>query len=76
MWANLTVIGAASMILILGYTGYTMYLPGFDDDAQEWVEELHEGAANAVLILGGIHGLVALFKRQISGMITGWKIVK
>jgi len=65
-----------ALILILGYTGYTMYLPGFDDDAQEWVEELHEGAANAVLILGGIHGLVALFKRQISGMITGWKPVK
>lgn len=61
--------------LATGATGYAVY----EDLGGHWLEELHEGAADAVLALAAIHiagvMVASLLHREnlVSAMITGFK---
>lgn len=73
------VMMVALMILLAGVslTGWMMGLDTFW--GEEWLEELHEGVANAILVLAGLHAAAALFEswrhreNLVWSMVTGRK---
>lgn len=69
----------ALMALVLGL-GLTGWMQGTDTwFGEEWVEELHEALANALMVAAGLHALAALVMGRlervglIRAMITGVK---
>ena len=67
-----------ALVLSLGLTGYLQTTDMFWGD--EWLEELHEGLASALLGLAGLHAAAALVVGRLEGtnligaMITGVKV--
>jgi cytochrome b len=76
-------LGALMMLALLltvaglGLTGWMQGLDAFWGD--EWLEELHEGLANALLALAGVHALAAIVMGRLErvnlvrAMLTGVK---
>lgn len=69
----------ALMALVLGL-GTTGWLQGTDAYfGEEWLEELHEGLANTLLLLAGLHAAAAIVMSRLEGvnlvraMVTGKK---
>ena len=69
----------ALMALVLGL-GLTGWLQGTDAYfGEEWLEELHEGLANTLLLLAGLHATAAIVMSRLEGvnlvraMVTGKK---
>ncbi|MFK8250073.1 cytochrome b/b6 domain-containing protein [Ancylobacter terrae] len=75
--------GAVMMLLLMGLlaavslTGWMMSLDAFW--GEDWLEELHEGIANAILVLALLHAGAALFEswrhreNLVWSMVTGRK---
>lgn len=74
---GLMILGLMSLVLLLGLTGWMMSLDLFWGD--EWLEELHEGLAEVLMVLVLIHvAVVSLYSRfgkdnLIRAMLTGRK---
>jgi cytochrome b len=73
----LMMLALMALVLSLGLTGYLQTTDMFWGD--EWLEELHEGLASALLGLAGLHAAAALVGRLertnlIGAMITGVKV--
>jgi cytochrome b len=70
------IYGLLLLGLVTGVTGYATY----DQIGGEWLEELHEGAANSMLALVGVHvaGVLvsSLLHREnlVRSMISGYKM--
>jgi len=68
-----------ALVLSLGLTGWMQGLDAFFGD--EWLQELHEGLANTLVALAGLHALAALVMGRlertnlIKAMVTGRKQV-
>lgn len=69
----------ALMLLVLSL-GFTGWLQGTDTYfGEEWLEELHEGLANTLMLAAGVHAAAALVMgrlervRLIKAMVTGKK---
>jgi cytochrome b len=71
------VVALLAMVALLGTTGWMMVLDGFR--GAEWLEELHEGAANAALALVVLHVLGVFWESArhgenlVAAMFTGLK---
>lgn len=76
---GLMILGLMALVLLLGLTGWMMSLDLFW--GEEWVEELHEGLAEILMVLVLIHvSVVSLYSRfgkdnLIKAMWTGRKSV-
>ena len=74
----LMMLALMALVLSLGFTGYLQTTDMFWGD--EWLEELHEGLASALLGLAGLHAAAALVVGRLEGtnligaMITGVKV--
>ena len=74
----LMMLALMALVLSLGLTGYLQTTDMFWGD--EWLEELHEGLASALLGLAGLHAAAALLVGRLEGtnligaMITGVKV--
>lgn len=74
-----TVMMLALMALLAAVclTGWMTTLDAFW--GEDWLEELHEGLANAILVLALLHAAAALFEswrhreNLVWSMVTGWK---
>jgi len=70
------IVGLLVLGLLSGLTGYATY----NELGGEWLEELHEGTANAMLALVGVHVLGVLVssllhhENLVRAMITGYKL--
>lgn len=68
-----------ALVLLLGLTGWMQGLDAFF--GEEWLQELHEGLANTLVALAGLHALAALVMGRlertnlIKAMVTGRKQV-
>ena len=66
------------IVLSLGATGYLQTTDAFW--GEEWLQELHEGLASALIALAGFHALAAIVMSRIertnlvAAMITGVKV--
>ena len=66
------------IVLSLGATGYLQTTDAFW--GEEWLQELHEGLASALIALAGFHALAAIVMSRIertnlvAAMITGIKV--
>lgn len=71
----LAVVAVLALVVILALSGYLIY----NDLATGWVEALHEGAANLLYLVVGLHILGVLFSSRlhhenlVKAMITGNK---
>lgn len=69
------IVGLLSLGLLAGVTGYATY----NEIGGEWLEELHEGAANTMLALVAVHVLGVLVssllhrENLVRAMINGYK---
>ncbi|WP_425104895.1 cytochrome b/b6 domain-containing protein [Ancylobacter sp.] len=75
--------GAVMMLALMALlaavclTGWMTTLDAFW--GEDWLEELHEGLANAILVLALLHAAAALFEswrhreNLVWSMVTGWK---
>ena len=67
-----------AIVLSLGATGYLQTTDAFW--GEEWLQELHEGLASALIALAGFHALAAIVMSRIErtnlvdAMITGVKV--
>ena len=67
-----------AIVLSLGATGYLQTTDAFW--GEEWLQELHEGLASALIALAGFHALAAIVMSRIertnlvAAMITGIKV--
>ena len=67
-----------AIVLSLGATGYLQTTDAFW--GEEWLQELHEGLASALIALAGLHALAAIVMSRIertnlvAAMITGIKV--
>ena len=74
----LMMLALLALVLALGLTGHLQTTDMFWGD--EWLEELHEGLANALLGLAGLHAAAAIVVGRlertnlIGAMITGIKL--
>jgi len=73
----LMMLALMSLILALGFTGW---LQGTDAYwGEEWLQELHEVMANALLLAAGLHAAAAIVMgrlervRLVRAMVTGYK---
>lgn len=79
-------LGAIAMLVLMGLVlalAFTGWLQGTDAFfGEEWVEELHEGLANTLLVVAGLHAAAALVMGRlqrvglIRAMITGIKVYR
>lgn len=79
-------LGAIAMLVLMGLIlalAFTGWLQGTDAFfGEEWVEELHEGLANTLLVVAGLHAAAALVMGRlqrvglIRAMITGVKVYR
>lgn len=75
--AALMIVALMSMLLLCGVTGWMQGLDAFW--GVEWVQDLHETAANLILVLVGIHVAAAIIEslrhreNLVRSMITGRK---
>lgn len=73
----LMMLALMALVLSLGATGYLMGTDAFW--GEEWLEELHEGLANTLMLAVGLHALAAIVMSRIErvnlirAMITGVK---
>jgi len=73
----LMILALMSLVLALGVTGWMQTLDAFWGD--EWLQELHEVAANALIGLATLHALSAIVMgrlertRLVRAMVTGVK---
>jgi cytochrome b len=73
----LMMLALMALVLLLGLTGWMQGLNAFW--GEEWLMELHEALANALLFAAGLHALAALVMgrlertRLIRALITGVK---
>ncbi len=67
-----------ALVLGLGVTGYMHGLDAFW--GEEWLMELHEGLANALITFAGLHALAAIAMSHVErtnlvkAMVTGMKV--
>ena len=67
-----------AIVLSLGATGYLQTTDAFW--GEEWLQELHEGLASALIAIAGFHALAAIVMSRIertnlvAAMITGVKV--
>lgn len=77
---GLMILGLMALVLLLGLTGWMMSLDLFW--GEDWVEELHEGLAEILMVLVLIHvSVVSLYSRfgkdnLIKAMWTGRKSIR
>jgi len=73
----LMMLALMTLVLALGVTGWLQGTDAFWGEA--WLEELHEGLANVLLLAAGVHALAALVMGRLEGvnlvraMVTGRK---
>lgn len=73
----LMMLALMALVLSLGLTGFLQTTDAFW--GEEWLQDLHEGLANSLMALAGLHALAALVMgrlertRLIRAMITGTK---
>lgn len=73
----LMVLTLMALVLLLGLTGWMQGLDAFW--AQEWLMDLHEALADALMLLAGLHALAAIVMgrlgrtRLVRAMFTGIK---
>jgi cytochrome b len=73
----LMMLALMGLVLALGVTGWMQTLDAFFGD--EWLQELHELLANALILCAGLHAAAALLMgriertRLVKAMVTGVK---
>jgi cytochrome b len=71
------IVALIALIFICGVSGWMMGLDAFW--GEPWVENLHEGAANVILVMAVAHVLAALIEswrhreNLVLAMVTGFK---
>ncbi|WP_281858337.1 cytochrome b/b6 domain-containing protein [Litoreibacter halocynthiae] len=82
LWATLTVVSVTGVMMESDLFPeddheYSSRIEAHDDEAAEWLEDLHEGAANLLLLLSVLHVGGVVLESRLSGrnlvqaMITG-----
>ncbi len=74
----LMMFGLLAIVLALGATGFMQTLDAFW--GEEWLQELHEALASALIALAGLHALAAIVMSRVertnlvAAMVTGVKV--
>ncbi len=74
----LMMLALLTVVLLLGITGYLQTTDAFW--GENWLEEIHEGLSNTLLVLAGLHAIAAILVGRgervnlVAAMFTGVKV--